>query len=223
MRVVAEEHAVGGGQRQRVAGRFLPSQVLGADHQLLRLDARELGERPVGRLIAPDPLARGIHRIAAVALLIVAIVLVAVDHDLVADFPVLHLVAHGPDDARRVRPRDVIRLVMPVEGRDRHAEPGPDAVIVHASGHHEDQNLVAVNLGHIDNFFQHRCCRLSMALAADRPGMHLLRHKPHRRHLTYIVKLLFRRFIGESRCVCVESHKNLQICGAAAQNRFVSP
>jgi hypothetical protein len=103
MRVVAEQHPVGGGQRQRVAGAFFPGQVLGPRHQLLRLHAGELGERAVRRLVAPDPLGGREHRVAAVALLVVAVVLVAVDHDLVADLPVLDLVAHGPDDPGGIR------------------------------------------------------------------------------------------------------------------------
>ena len=41
---MAEQHAVGGGQRQRVAGRFLPGQVLGRGISWLGLDAAELGE-----------------------------------------------------------------------------------------------------------------------------------------------------------------------------------
>jgi hypothetical protein len=43
---------------------------------------------PSGRLVAPDPLGIGeIHRVAAVAILVVAVVLVTVDDDLIADFP----------------------------------------------------------------------------------------------------------------------------------------
>ena len=91
VRAVAEQHPVGGGQRQRVAGALFPGQVLGARHQLLGLDPAELGKRAVRRLIAPDPLAGREHRVAAVALLVVAVVLVAVDDDLVADLPALDL------------------------------------------------------------------------------------------------------------------------------------
>jgi hypothetical protein len=48
MRVVAEQHPVGGGQRQRVAGAFFPGQVLGPRHELLRLHAGELAKEPSG-------------------------------------------------------------------------------------------------------------------------------------------------------------------------------
>src|SRR3546814_1069827 len=66
-------------------------------HELLRLHGGELGEGAVRRLIAPDLLRGREHRVAAVALLVVAVGLVAVDDDLVADLPALHLAADGPD------------------------------------------------------------------------------------------------------------------------------
>jgi hypothetical protein len=66
------------------------------------------------------------------ALLVVAVVLVAMHHDLVADLPALDLGADRPDDARGVRAGDVVVGLVNVEGRDRHAEAGPDAVVVDA-------------------------------------------------------------------------------------------
>ena len=119
MRLVAEQHAIGGGERQRVGGALLPGQMLRPRHQLAVLHAAELRERTVGRLVAPDALRSGEHRIAAVAFLVVAVVLVAVDDHLVADLPALHLGADRPDDARRVRARDVIGVLVHVE----HATP----------------------------------------------------------------------------------------------------
>jgi hypothetical protein len=65
--------------------------MLGFRHQLARLHAAELGERAVGRLVAPDALRRRQHRVAAVAVLVVAVVLIAMNDDLVADFPAPHL------------------------------------------------------------------------------------------------------------------------------------
>src|ERR671926_242519 len=102
MALVAEQHAVGGGEGERVAGRLLPGEVLGARHELARLHPAELGEGAVWGLVAPDALAGREHRVAAVAFLVVAVVLVAVDDDLVAALPALHLGADRPDDARRV-------------------------------------------------------------------------------------------------------------------------
>ena len=112
VRLVAEQHAVGGRKRQRIAGRLFPRQVLGPRHELAVLHAAELRERAVRRLVAPDALRRREHRVAAVAFLVVAVVLVAVDDDLVADFPALHLRADGPHDAGGVGTRDVMRTVV---------------------------------------------------------------------------------------------------------------
>ena len=56
MRAVAEQHAVGGGERQRVAAALLPGQVLRPRHELAVLHAAELGEGAVRRLVAPDAL-----------------------------------------------------------------------------------------------------------------------------------------------------------------------
>src|SRR3546814_2646387 len=81
----------------RVAAVRPPGQVARPRHDLAVLHTGELGEGAVGRLVAPDALRRREHRVAAVALLVVAVVLIAVDHDLVADLPALHLGADGPD------------------------------------------------------------------------------------------------------------------------------
>src|ERR671918_392205 len=74
----------------------------GPRHQLARLHPAELGERAVGGFVAPDALARRQHRVAAVAFLVVAVVLVAVDHHLVADLPAPHLAADRPHDAAAI-------------------------------------------------------------------------------------------------------------------------
>src|SRR6266851_3111107 len=86
-RAMAEQHAVGGGERQHVAAALLPGEVQRPLHELPALHARELREGAVGRLVAPDALARREHGVAAIALLVVAVILVAVDDDLVADLP----------------------------------------------------------------------------------------------------------------------------------------
>ena len=96
---MTEQHPVGGCERQRVAGRFLPGQMSRSRHQLARLDAAELREGSIGRFIAPDSLAWGEHRVSPVAFLVIPIVLVAVDHHLVAGFPTFDLVADRPDDS----------------------------------------------------------------------------------------------------------------------------
>src|SRR6476469_6874547 len=104
--------------------------MLRAFHQLAGLHLAELRERAVRRLVAPDALAGGEHRIAAVALLVVAVVLVTVDDDLVADLPALHLGADRPDDTRGIGAGDVEGLLVDVERADRQAETCPDAVVV---------------------------------------------------------------------------------------------
>ena len=209
VRLVPEQHPVGGGQRQGVAGGLFPGQVLGAGHQLLGLDAGELREGAVGRLVAPDALGRRIHRVAPVAFLVVAVVLVAVDDDLVADLPVADLVAHLPDDPRGVRARDVVRLLVDVEHADRHAEPGPDAVVVDARRHHQDQHLVAVDLPGVHDLDLHRLVGLALALAPDRPGIHLPGHVAEGRHLADFVQVLDRRVVGGDRGWGVQGHDDL--------------
>src|SRR6187200_1921865 len=104
--------------------------MLGTLEQLAVLHAAELRKGAVRRLVAPDALRGREHRIAAVALLVVAVVLIAVDDDLVADLPALHLGAHRPDDAGGVGAGDMVGALVPVERRDRLAERRPDAVVV---------------------------------------------------------------------------------------------
>jgi hypothetical protein len=58
----------------------------------------------------------GEHRVAAVALLVVAVVLVTVDDDLVADFPALYLVTDGPNDAGRIGAGNVVGAPWPSNG-----------------------------------------------------------------------------------------------------------
>src|SRR4029450_13227544 len=94
------------------------------------LHATELSERAVGRFVTPDALRDREHRIAAVAFLVVAVVLIAVDDDLIADLPTCDLGTHRPDDARGIRARDVIRLLVDVEHRYRLAELGPPAGVI---------------------------------------------------------------------------------------------
>src|SRR5262249_22740352 len=145
----------------------------------------------------PDTLRRAEHGIAAVAFLVVAVGLVAVDDDLVTDLPPLHLVADRPDDAGRIRAGDVIGRLVHVEGRDRAAEPGPDAVVVDARGHHHDQHLVGIERGRRHHFDLHGLLGLAVALAADRPGIHLRRHMAERRDLADLVEVL--RLLGPQR------------------------
>src|SRR5262249_14047781 len=117
---------------------------------------------------------------AAVAFLVVAVVLIAVDDDLVADLPALYLGADRPDDAGGVGAGDVKRILVYVERRDRLTERGPDAVVVDARGHPEDQHLVAADRRGRHDLDLHRGGGRTVALLADRPGIHFRRHVTER-------------------------------------------
>src|SRR5689334_7820214 len=158
--------------------------------QLAVLHAAELGEGAIRRLVAPDALARREHRIAAVALLVVAVVLIAVDDDLVANLPTLHLGADGPHDAGRIRAGDMIRVLVAVESRDRLAERGPHAIVVDAGCHHENEHVVAVERPGGEHLDLHSRIGLAVALLADRPGVHVLRDMSERRDLADLVEVL---------------------------------
>ena len=190
MRLVAEQHAVGGGQGQGVAGGLLPGQVFGARHQLARLHPAELGEAAVRRLVAPDALGGREHRVAAVALLVVAVVLIAVDDHLVARLPAADLPAHRPDHARGVRAGDMVGLLVHVEHAHRLAQRRPDAVVVHPGRHHEHQDLVLADGPGRHHLDLHGRRRAAVALLAHGPGVHLLGHVEGRRDLADLVEVL---------------------------------
>src|ERR1051326_3671814 len=99
VRRVAEQHAIGGRQGERVAGRLFPREVPRLLHQLAGLHAAELRGRAVRRLVTPDALRGGEQRVAAVAFLVVAVVLIAVDNDFVAHLPAPYFAADRPHDA----------------------------------------------------------------------------------------------------------------------------
>src|SRR5215467_879912 len=114
-------------------------------HQLPRLNAAELRERSVGRLVSPDPLRRRQQRIATVAVFIVAVVLIAVDDHLVADLPALDLGAYRPNESGCVGAGDVEWMLVAIERRDWNAESGPNAVVIHATRHDVDEHFVVAD------------------------------------------------------------------------------
>ena len=187
---MAEQHAVGGRQRQGVTGAFFPGEVFRARHELARLDAGKLGEGSIRRLITPDPLGRRIHRIAAIAFLVVAVVLIAMDHDLVADLPAFDPAADRPDDARGVGAGDMIVGLVNIEGGNRNAQARPDTVVIDARRHHEHQHLVRVDRRRGHDFELHGLFGRAVALAADCPGMHGFRHIAKGRDLAEIIETL---------------------------------
>ena len=142
--MMSEQHPIGRCQSQGVTGRFFPRQMFGSRHQLLRLHARELSKRTVWCFISPDALTGGKHRITAIAVFIVTIILVAMNDNFIANLPTRYLIANGPNDTRRVRTCDVIGLFVPVKGANRCAQCGPNTIIVHACGHHQNQHIMTV-------------------------------------------------------------------------------
>ena len=179
---MAEQHAVSGGEGQGVAGALLPGEVARPVHDLTALNAGELAEGAVRGLVAPDALGGRVHGVAAVALLVVAVILVAVNHDLVADLEALDLPADRPHHAGGVRTGDVIRRLVIVEGRDRPAQGRPDAVVIDARRHHQNQHLVGADARRFDDLELHGLLGLAMALLADRPG--------ERRNFPNLIKVL---------------------------------
>ena len=174
-------------------------------HQLAVLNAAELGERPVRRLIAPDALRGREHRVAAVAFLVVAVVLVAVDDDLVADLPPLDLGPDRPNDARGVGPGDVIRVLVHVEHGNRLAERRPNPVVVDARRHHQNEDVVAVEGPGRHDLDLHRLFRRPVPFLAHDPRVHRLRHMAERGDFADLVEILDRSFgrqvLGGRTCV----------------------
>jgi hypothetical protein len=68
-------------------------------HQLLSLNGGELGEGAIRCLISPDPLTGRKHRITAITFRVVAIILVAMYHHLIANPPTFDAGANGPNHA----------------------------------------------------------------------------------------------------------------------------
>src|ERR1700736_5354194 len=87
MRRVPKQHSVSGRQGEGVASGLFPGEGCRLGHELARLHAAELGKRAIRRLVAPNALRWREERIPSIAFLVVAVVLIAVNDDLVARFP----------------------------------------------------------------------------------------------------------------------------------------
>ena len=83
----------------------------------------------------------------------------------------------------------MIRLVMHLEDRHRVAEASPDAVIVDARRHHEDQDFVAVQLPGGHDFQLHGLFRRAKAFLPDGPGIHVLWNMAERRDFSHFVQV----------------------------------
>ena len=203
---MAEKHAVSRGKRQSVARRLLPRQMFGTRHQLLGLHIGKLRERPIRRLISPNPLAGGEHRIPTITFLIVAVVLIAMDNNLIPNFPAFDLVTDSPNDPGGVRSCDMVILPMAIKRADRDAKPGPNAVIIYASRHHENQNLLAIEHRRIHNLNLKCLVRLAVAFTANGPSIHFRWHMTHRGNFTHRVQIFYGRVRLHSWGMSVQSH-----------------
>ena len=183
----AVQHSPGGGGDQHVGSRLLPGHVLRLGHALVRLHPGELSETAVVGLVAPNAERGRVHRIVAGDHPgILRIPGGAVDHDLIADFHVLDVLADLVDDARGIRAADVevfllARLLPGLDDIDRDAEGGPDVVVIDARRHDVDQHLVVLDRGDVDDLLLERRRRLTEPTLADQPRVHLRRHLAERR------------------------------------------
>src|SRR5512139_612227 len=171
-------------------------------HELSRLHATELRERPIRRFIAPDSLGWREQRITAVAVLVITIILIAMDDNLIADLPALHLRADRPDHARSIRTSDVERMLVAVERRHRNAQTGPNAVVIDAARHDVDEHFVITDRPGRHHLELEGFVGRPMPFLADDPGVHLLRHMPERRNLPDLIEILERSHsprLGDSR------------------------
>ena len=109
---------------------------------------------------------------------------------------------------------------MHIENGNGLAERGPDAIVIHARGHHHHQHLVAVDLGHVHDFLEHGFFGLTVALAPDRPGMHLLGHVAERRDFPDIVEILLGGLVFGNLRVLIKRHGWLLFSHAMPQRRI---
>src|SRR5690606_20984803 len=178
-----DQHPVGGAAAQRHRTRLLPGEVRGLADELVRLHDAELAERPEVRLEAPREL-RLAHHAVVVGAVILLVHVRRGQHDLVADLPALHAAAGADDDARAVRPEDVVRQVVPRpvpalaaellqerERRYRLEDRGPDGVEVDRRRHHGDDDLVGRELGHLDLADVHGAAHVLVGPALEDPDL----------------------------------------------------
>ena len=157
--VRAHQHPVARGVGQRVDRGFLPREVRGFGHELVRLHQRELTETAVVGLVAPDALVRRQHRVVVRARVLVVDV-VAVHRDRVTGLPRTHRRADAQHHTGGVAADHVERLVVTRAPHALASEPlqeperghrledrRPHGVEVHRRRHHRDQRLVGRQLG----------------------------------------------------------------------------
>ena len=124
----------------------------------------------------------------------------AMHHDAVADLDVVHVVADGIDDPRRVAAADMkIRMIVLgflTRGDDvqRRAERSPHVVEVHPRRHHVNQHFVGADFRHGDLLDLECVPGVAESLRADYLRVHLFGHVPDRGHLADLVNFLTAHF-----------------------------
>jgi hypothetical protein len=140
-------------------------------HQLLRLHPCELGKRPIGGFIPPDPLAWRKHWITAIALFIIAIVLIAMNDHLIANFPSGDFFTDSPDNSGGVRASNMVLCLMDIKRADRHPKTRPNTIIIDPGCHHQNQNILTVQRRRLYHFDLKRMVGLSVALTPNGPSI----------------------------------------------------
>ncbi len=163
--------------------------MLRAGQELAGLDAAKLRKGAVRRFISPDSLRGGEHRVAAIALLIIAIVLIAVNDDFIADLPALDLRADCPNHTGSIGAGDVKRILVPVDGGHRCPQRRPDSIVVNAGRHDEHQHLVVTHRPGWHDFDLHGARRRAVAFLPDGPSVHSRRHMAHRRNIPDFIEI----------------------------------
>src|SRR5579885_2527088 len=190
----SHQHPVCGGTDECGSGGFLPGEVPGLGHALMRLDLGELREAsPVG-LVAPD-LERGVvHGVVAVAHgRTIPVPYAAVDHHPVSDLDVGDILANGINDSGGVASSDM-EIGIVVAGFlacrydvDWRTERGPYVVVVDSGGHHEDQDLVRLQFRHGDPLDPERAFGVPETVSANQLTVHVPGHMTDRRYLADFV------------------------------------
>jgi hypothetical protein len=198
----AVEHAIGGRTDKHVRRGLFPGETRRLGHALMILDLGELREAAPVRLVAPDLLGRGEHRIlAGEHPRIVGLPHAAVNDDVVTDLDVLDVLASGPHDAARVGASDVKRLLLALlhaglDHVDGNAHRGPHVVVVHPGGHHVDEDVTWAERGNLHGFLFERIDRLAESLGANQLRQHAAGNHAELGHVAELVQIGGARHAG---------------------------
>jgi hypothetical protein len=116
--------------------------------------------------------------------------------DAVADLDVVHVVAGGVDNSRRVAAADmkirmiVLRFLARADHVHRRAERRPHVVEIDARRHYVNEHFVGADFRHGNFLDLERMLGVAEAVRANHLRVHLLGHLPDRRHLSDLVNFL---------------------------------